>query len=164
MFFLTSGIYQFADIHSCSELKSSAEKFIHKHFVTISQEEEYLELSENLIVELLQSEHLCVSSEREVLQAALHWVLHDPSRRRLSVFNVMNHIRFPIISETELEEILENCADLSIKIAVKKFSQDLISDRKLCNKLNLRHVKSHLVQPRKSARKNIYVIGGYFHA
>lgn len=163
LFLLLLGIYQFADIHSCSELKIDAERFIHKNFVITSQEEEYLELAENLVVELLQSEHLCVSSEKEVLQAALRWLQHDPKNRKLSIFNILHQIRFPIISESELEKSLEDCCDLSIKIAVNKFSRDMMNDRKLCNKLDLKLVKPHLVQPRKSARKSIYLIGGYFH-
>jgi actin-binding protein IPP len=141
----------------------NAERFIHKNFVITTQEEEYLELMENLVIELLQSEQLCVSSEEEVLQAALRWLLHDPNNRKLSIFNILNQVRFPLISEAELEKSLEYCYDLSIKIAVKKFSQDMLNDRKLCKKLDLKLVKPHLVQPRKSARKCIYVIGGYFH-
>ena len=51
-----------------------------------------------------------------------------------------------------LESYVNNCTDLSLKVAMSSVKKDLISQKGSLVAL--------YVKPRKSAKKNIYVIGG----
>ena len=73
----------------------------------------------------------------------------------------MNPVRLPIIPSTQIDKYVEDCSDISLKVALQKLLQDVRLDRKLGLELQLTRLKSCYVQPRRSARKNIYVIGGY---
>jgi kelch-like protein 12 len=55
------GIKSFAETHSCEELKSAAETFIHKHFTEIVKSEEFMTLDAKDIINLIKSDNLTVS-------------------------------------------------------------------------------------------------------
>lgn len=154
------GIYQFAETHACADLKMDAEKFINKHFLHLSKEEEFVNLPVDLLVQLLKSEYLCIEDEHQVLQAGLNWVLHDPSNRRRYIFDILGQVRIPIIPERQMSAILDTCNDLSTKVVIQKFVQDFRLERHVYLKLHQNKIKPYMLSPRKCARKNIYVIGG----
>lgn len=154
-----SGIYTFADAHSCVDLALVAEAFIHSQFLEVTKEEEYFNLPKNILIKFLTSENLKVESEFQVFMAAMQWILHNFQERRKSVFEVLAPIRFPVISQKKLERYIENCPDLSLKIAVRKLVQDFRFDRRMsCDQ---RQIKPLLFKPRKNSLKSIFVIGGY---
>ena len=62
------GIYRFADAVSCGCLKRDAEAFIHKHFLKVVQEEEFLSMPKDCLVHLLHSENLHVENEFQVFK------------------------------------------------------------------------------------------------
>ena len=150
-----------ADAHSCIQLRDDVEAYIHNHFLAVTQEEEYRQLDKDILIKFLNSENLHIDSEFQVFQAAMKWVTHDTTARRRFVFEVLAPIRFPIISQQQLEKYIEECDDLSLKIALRKLAQDYKKDRKVPIEVKLGRLKPYLLQPRKCARKNIYVIGGY---
>lgn len=76
------GIFRFAADHNCLLLKESALKFVCTNFVQVSQEEEFTDLTKELILKLLASEDLRVDSEYQVFLAALTWLEHDVGSRR----------------------------------------------------------------------------------
>ena len=97
----------------------------------------------------------------QVFKAALHWILHDAPRRRKHIFEVLGPVRVPLISQKSLVKYIEECPDLSIKIALQKHIQDFQGLRKLPYELKMSRLKPYLLQPRKRSRKTLYVIGGY---
>lgn len=151
----------FAEAHACSGLKAAAESYIKSNFLKVVQEEEFSSLSKDLLISLLQSESLVVENEYQVFTAAMQWLLSDVTQRRKHVFDVLSPIRFPLISQRQLEAYIETCSDLSLKIALRKLTQDFRFDRQLPYELKVGRVKPYLFRPRRSARKNIYIIGGY---
>ncbi|ELU11985.1 hypothetical protein CAPTEDRAFT_144257 [Capitella teleta] len=155
------GISLYAEKHACDQLKSAAQHFIENNFSKVSQEEEFCSLSKDLLVSFLHSESLVVENEYQVFTAAMQWMLSDASQRRKHVFEVLAAIRFPLISQRQLETYIESCSDLSLKVALRKLTQDFRFDRRLPYELKTGRLKPYLFQPRKSARKNVYVIGGY---
>ena len=143
------------------ELIKASESYIHNHFLQVIQEDEYADLPKNMLVSILQSELLRVENEFQVFTAAMQWILHEPIKRRKFIFDVMTSIRFPIIPHRQLDRYCEELSDLSLKIALKKMVQDFRSDRKLPHELKVGRLKPHMLQPRKCARKKIYMVGGY---
>ncbi|KAK3089299.1 hypothetical protein FSP39_002479 [Pinctada imbricata] len=156
------GIYRFADAYSCEKLKADAEKFINKNFPKVSYQEEFLELPQELVSEILLSENLFIKSEQEVFQAAMNWLLFDPAIRRREIYKILTPVRFPLVAESDIKKFLETCPDIGIKVALLKYIEDFKQERSICKEHNLDRIKPHLTQPRRFARKNIYLIGGYF--
>ncbi|XP_013391404.1 actin-binding protein IPP [Lingula anatina] len=159
------GIYDFADAHACQDLKKYTEKYIHKHFLDVVKEEEFFLLPKETVIKIFQSEELRIENEFQVFSAAMDWINHDIKARRPSVFDVLNPVRLSIISPAQLEKHIIMCEDLSLKVALRKIIQDIKTDRDITSfglkphKLN--YYQKHHVQPRRCARKMIYVIGGF---
>ena len=64
--FILEGILLFAEAHGCMELRSSAESYIHNHFLNVVEEEEYIDIPKDLLTKLLSSEHLRIDNEFQV--------------------------------------------------------------------------------------------------
>ncbi|XP_046686413.1 actin-binding protein IPP-like [Homalodisca vitripennis] len=146
------GIYRFADAHNCAEMRTTALNYIQNHFPHIYQEEEFLELPKDQLVFFLSSEHLRVDSEFQVFQAALRWISHDIEQRKRYVFELLTHVRLPLLSVCLLEKTIVECTDISLKVALRSIRNDL-----LMRKGNLVPLS---VFPRLCAKKDIFVIGG----
>lgn len=87
-----------ADAHNFKNLMKSALTYIQNNFPQILKEDEIYELPKDLIVEFFSSEKLRVDSEFQVFQAALRWITHDINERRQYVFEILQHVRLPLLS------------------------------------------------------------------
>lgn len=65
----------------------------------------YLQLSETTMANALSSNSLEGFSELELFHIARGWLDHNPPSRRSSVYALMRHIRFPLMSPGELIQI-----------------------------------------------------------
>jgi len=158
------GILLFAEAHGCASLYEASENFIYAHFMEVVSEDEFKNSPLELVTKLLHSENLRVEQEIQVLEAGLSWLYFDVLRRRISIYAVMDAIRFPLVPTHQLERTVRECTDISIKVALQKLVQDWRGPRSV----NLQPAparaalfKPCLFQPRKHSLKNIYVIGGY---
>ena len=147
-----AGIYRFADGHNIEALSEIVLNYIHDNFHLVSQEEEFQEINKDLLSELISSEYLRVDSEYQVFVAAMNWINYDIANRRRYIFQVLKHVRLPLVATKLLESYVNNCTDLSVKVAMSSVKKDLISQKGSLVAL--------YVKPRKGAKKNIYVIGG----
>ncbi|XP_014245570.1 actin-binding protein IPP [Cimex lectularius] len=146
------GIYRFAEDHNCLNLAKSAAIFIENNFPSIVFEEEFCELPKNHLLRFLDSELLKVDSEYQVFQAVLSWISYDlPSRKRY-VFELLTHVRLPLISASLLDRSIAEVPDASLKVALRSVRKDLIS-----KKGNLVPL---IAYPRLCAKKTIFIIGG----
>ncbi|KAE8748819.1 hypothetical protein FOCC_FOCC004413 [Frankliniella occidentalis] len=146
------GIYRFADGHNCLELATSAVDFINSHFPEVSIEDEFYELPKDHLARFLASEDLVVDTEFQVFQAAIRWILHDVTQRRQYVFEILTHVRLPLLSTYLLERVINELTDSSLKVALRSVRKDLLSKRG--------HLVSLVVHPRLRAKKDVFVIGG----
>jgi len=146
------GIYRFAEGHNIEGLRDIALTFVHSNFSLVAGEEEFLEIDTDLLCQFISSEYLRVDSEYQVFCATMNWVNHDISNRRRFIFDVLKHVRLPLVATKLLESYVNNCTDLSLKVAMSSVKKDLMSQKG--------SLVSLYVKPRKSAKKNIYVIGG----
>ncbi|KFO63881.1 Kelch-like 26, partial [Corvus brachyrhynchos] len=88
-------IGQMATTFSLASLKESVDAFTFRHFLQISEEEDFLHLPLERLVFFLQSNKLKSCSEIELFRAAVRWLQFDPGRRA-SASQVLCHIRFPL--------------------------------------------------------------------
>ncbi|KAL9951448.1 hypothetical protein ACROYT_G044109 [Oculina patagonica] len=150
------GIYLFADAHSCSPLSKSALDFIHRNFVEVSKQDEFLQLTKSVLLQLLESEELKIESEEQVFEAALRWVLYDLSRGREALGNILERIRLPLISPKFLENYLITCESASIQRMLAGILEGYRSYQSLARGEQRVHT-----QPRRASRKCFFIIGGY---
>lgn len=59
------GIYAFAELHGCLQLKTSARTYCERHFSKVVKEEEFLSLPYERVQWFLQKNELCVKTEKE---------------------------------------------------------------------------------------------------
>ena len=62
LFLCVSGIHYFADVYSCSELEAMARQFIYQNFLDVIRMEEFFELPEERLIDLLKSDKLQVQT------------------------------------------------------------------------------------------------------
>ena len=68
------GIAKFADAQSCPGLFRDASQFARREFCQLPKHQEFLELSEIEIEQLLKEDDLSVPNEKSVLEALVSWV------------------------------------------------------------------------------------------
>ena len=154
----------FARAHSCEDLADTCIAFACAFFAQVSKMEEFLDISVDDIMTLLRSEELRVDKEFEVFQAAMRWILHMPSERRKTLVRVLEHVRFPIISQHQLFEYIKECQDLSLRVALGKLLERFNPDKPQCSPFrpSLTALSSPGPnKPRQNARKHVVLIGGY---
>ena len=89
--------FNLEDVERCVRL------YILAHFTQFVKTEEFLRLSEGDICALLSSNNIRGHSELELFEAAHRWLMHDQTRLS-SVYSVMQHIRFPLITPDDIDE------------------------------------------------------------
>ncbi|XP_019875864.2 actin-binding protein IPP isoform X2 [Aethina tumida] len=146
------GIYKFAEDHNWKQLRNASIDYIEKNFPKICNEDEIYELDKEEFINFLRSENLKIELEYEIFQAAIRWITHNLLERRQYVFEILRHVRLPLISPGLLEKSIAQCTDGSLKIALRSVHSDLLTQKGCLVPLD--------VKPRKCAKKDIYVIGG----
>ena len=95
------GIRIFAELHGCEELLSAATVFSNHYFNQVCSKEEFLKLSFDEVKAFLERDQLNVSSESDVFQAAMTWLLHREDRR-CHTHELLNLVRLPLLDTKEL--------------------------------------------------------------
>ncbi|KOB64558.1 Actin-binding protein ipp, partial [Operophtera brumata] len=141
------GIFRFTEAHNCIALAKEALEYAQANWSVVATGDELLELPLQQLVALLSSEQLKVENEAQVLYPALRWLEHDSVGRRRHCFEVLSHVRLPLISPEVLDKVIKNVQDPSISVALKTKSG-----------------RGALVplgaEPRARARRSLLVMGG----
>ncbi|XP_049418152.1 kelch-like protein 20 isoform X2 [Epinephelus fuscoguttatus] len=153
------GIHCFAEAHSCKVLEKRSMDYIHEHFTSVSQQEEFQSLCVDKLTEIIASDHLNVPQEEMVFEAAMSW-LNKCSSRKQSFEKVLEHIRLPLISPYYLHDVIES---LDV-VKENQGCQKLISEAK--DYLLLKDRRGELYCPRARPRRStgtaevIVTVGG----
>lgn len=123
----------------------------------MTQSEEFKQIPVDVLIRFLHSEALFTDCEYQVFASAMKWLCEDIVERRQHIYDVLAPIRLPLIPQRLLTKYVESCSDLSVKVVLQTLLLDLSRD---CHS-KLRTMKPLYYQPRKYARKTVYVIGGY---
>ncbi len=98
------GIHYFAHIHECRQLRSKALEHIEKHFVEVSQGEEFLQITKDRLVEIIASSELNVEKEETVFEALMRWVRYESEQRAMWLRELLPLIRFGLLTARYIEE------------------------------------------------------------
>ena len=91
------GISSFAELHGCTELRDSALAYATKHFCQVAKTDEFLLATLEQICQLLSSDSLNVSSEKDAFDVALSWVKHDLEARKMFLPQIFAHVRLELL-------------------------------------------------------------------
>lgn len=83
-------------------------EFVSQNLSALVECDRYLQLSETTMANALSSNSLEGFSEMELYNIARGWLDHDHPNRHSSVYNLMRHIRFPLMNPGELIQISQD--------------------------------------------------------
>jgi hypothetical protein len=91
------GISSFAELHGCTTLRDKALAFATKHFKEVAKTEEFYLATFDQLCQLLSSDSLNVSCEKDAFDIALSWVRHDLENRENFLSQIITHIRLELL-------------------------------------------------------------------
>ncbi|XP_077295952.1 kelch-like protein 5 [Arctopsyche grandis] len=137
------------------QLLEKTKKFILNNYLEIIQRDEFLNMSSDLLGELLQSDDLKVTNEEQVFKGLEVWVLKDFESRKKHLNTMLHYVRLPLLSATfflnEVKPICYDSIDLSQLWDMLEF---YINPEK---RSYLSIVNS---RPRKYAAQTLVIVGG----
>ncbi|KAM4705463.1 kelch repeat and BTB domain-containing protein 2 [Rhinophrynus dorsalis] len=92
-------LLSFADLFSCEELKQSAKRMVEHKFTTVYHQDAFMQLSSELLIELVSSDNLNVEKEETVREAAMSWLDYNTVSRSQYLSTVLSHLRIDALSE-----------------------------------------------------------------
>lgn len=88
--------------------------------------DEFKGLSKDQLVRLLRSEELRIEDEYQVFTAAMDWVLQDVAKRKKHVIEVLEPVRFPLLSPQRLFKYIEGEQSMKIFIHILYFTHFMV--------------------------------------
>ncbi|XP_071346859.1 actin-binding protein IPP isoform X3 [Trachinotus anak] len=159
------GIFQFLEQIACMDMLEFTENYIHVHFLEVCVTDEFRGLSKDQLVRLLRSEELRIEDEYQVFTAAMDWVLQDVAKRKKNVVEVLEPVRFPLLSPQRLFKYIEgkkSITDFSLRVALQTLLREYTEVTKSPKENKMySQLQPAKMRPRRKARKYLYAIGGY---
>lgn len=155
------GIRAFADTHSCQELLHFADKYTQDRFQEVIDNEEFLLLPVNQLIDIISSDELNVRSEEQVYSALMLWVKYNVPERRQHLAHVLQHVRLSQLTA----KFLVGTVGSDLLIKSDEACRDLVDEAK--NYLLLPQERPLMVGPRFRARKPVrrgevlFAVGGW---
>ncbi|VDN51006.1 unnamed protein product [Dracunculus medinensis] len=153
------GIRSFAMTLGCVSLVLSADRFIHKHFLSVSQGEEYLMLKFDEISTILSRDELLVDNEQQIFEAAMRWLSYDPERSKYSA-QILKTVRLPLLKPQYVTDEVASCPIINQSLECR----DLVDEAKDYHLMPERRkfLKSFRIKQRccQDAVGVIYAVGG----
>ena len=87
-------------------IQSYTLNYIERWFCLIVENKKHLDLSFSILKNLCLSSNLNITSELEVLNAVVCWIINDSEIRRKLSFQLIKTIRFPLLSAAALKTLL----------------------------------------------------------
>eukprot|EP00112_Aurelia_sp_Birch-Aquarium-sp1_P021520 Seg582.6 transcript_id=Seg582.6/GoldUCD/mRNA.D3Y31 product="Kelch-like protein 2" protein_id=Seg582.6/GoldUCD/D3Y31 len=125
------GIYAFAELHGCIELKAKAKNYCDNYFAKVIRHEEFLSLPLERVCWYLSHSELCVRSESEVFLAGMEWLQHNPKQRGKFLNRILEIIRLYLLPRSFLQNQLESNIFVTSENGCKTIIEDVIQDLEL---------------------------------
>ncbi|XP_019643234.1 PREDICTED: uncharacterized protein LOC109484427 [Branchiostoma belcheri] len=100
----------FANMYGFSTLKREARRKAIAHFSKAKQDDGFLTLSSDELVNLLQDDLLQVTSEDEIATSVIRWLNHDPESRKLALPMILKEIHLSCVRVSVLRELESHLA------------------------------------------------------
>ncbi|XP_071649675.1 kelch-like protein 5 [Temnothorax longispinosus] len=120
----------------CSELVEYAHAYITKHFMEVTKNQEFLLLSANEVVKLLEFEDLNVPSEETIFHALVTWLEHDPENRSKDASKLLGLVKLSLLSPAFIADNI--------------VSNEMFKDQRMAQELVIEAFMYHLLPERRS--------------
>ncbi|CAF1639779.1 unnamed protein product, partial [Adineta ricciae] len=120
------GIYCFADLHNCAQLKQAALSFIWSHFAAVVHSDEFLTLKANEVEDLIQSDEIEVPNEEIIYNCVMSWIKHDQTFRQQYLLTLLQHVRLSFLGVRFLTDVCDN----EVLIRTSHKCRDLLDEAK----------------------------------
>lgn len=102
------GVLTLADRCNISSLKKETFDYCLDHFKRIIDEEEFLNLDENLLKEIISSDQLNIDGEEKLFHSIIKWFRKNPETREQCLDSLIEHVRFPLLTPIEIVQLSKN--------------------------------------------------------
>lgn len=93
------GMWKIATLYAFEELERIASVIVFEHFLEVAKNEEFLQLEEPDLIDLLESERIVIDSEEDVFNALVDWVEFFEERKPM--FNkLLKVVRINLLKES----------------------------------------------------------------
>ncbi|XP_046561072.1 LOW QUALITY PROTEIN: kelch-like protein 24 [Haliotis rubra] len=149
-----------ADIHAHKPLYNFAKKFACEHFPAVFLDDDFSKLSMDCIVDLLRDRRLNCTSEEQVFDAAVKWLESDSERRLSYKFQVLECVKFPLISQSYLMDVVVKTGHLSDEDKGKELLEEAVLYHTVPSRRHM--LPSYQITPRYSFQyfESAILLGG----
>ncbi|XP_038079224.1 kelch-like protein 9 [Patiria miniata] len=129
-----------AERHDFDQLRSAVQNFILERFISLSETKDFQTLTPEQISFFIGQDRMVSGSEIQLFNAAARWINHSHKSRMKFAPKLMKHIRFPLISSSDLVDQVE--------------SHSFMIENAECHQLLLEALNYHLVPQRQHLMQN----------
>lgn len=156
------GIESFAQLHSCTDLQDKARQYALENFLSLVENDEFLDLSVERLIEYVSNDLIDVRSEEDVFNAVIRWIEFDLEQRELHLSKLLEHVRLTemnlkVVEHNPLVSASEKCLSLiqEADLLKQSFHEPQAGKRR-------KSMQDILIRPRPStvAKEMLVVIGG----
>ncbi|CAF4140965.1 unnamed protein product [Rotaria magnacalcarata] len=145
-------IRQYAELLNRKSLIDLADEYIRDHFLEIIQLDDFYKISYKHLKELIASPDLGILDEKDVYDAVIRWVKHDPRERAVHLADLLHEVKLPLINTEYLLTVIAQEELIKTSLTCR----DLLDEAKvyIFKKANLLTTKSPMgpkIIPRKTA-------------
>ena len=97
------GIYKFAESLDVTSLVTASDKYIKMNFKSVSESEDFLDITFQQIIDLIKSDELDVE-EQIVFEAVLKWIKKDEANRSVHITELLTEVRLTLLSPEYLDD------------------------------------------------------------
>ncbi|XP_058512333.1 ectoderm-neural cortex protein 1 [Ochotona princeps] len=152
------GMLLLSDAHQCTKLYELSWRMCLSNFQTIRKNEDFLQLPQDMVVQLLSSEELETEDERLVYESAINWISYDLNKRYCYLPELLQTVRLALLPAIYL---MENVA-MEELITKQRKSKEIVEEAIRCKLKILQNdgvVTSLCARPRKTGHA-LFLLGG----
>jgi kelch-like protein 1/4/5 len=149
------GFALFAEQQSCSTLLNLATSYTTLNFMQVWKNQEFYQLDQFQLGNLLKSNDLNVPTEQEVFHALMAWVQHDAEHRKKYISELLALVRLPLLQPAFIADHVEAlCSDSECQqLVMEAMKWHLLPERRS-------QITTQRTRPRKSTIGRLLTIGG----
>uniref|UniRef100_A0A0B6ZMB8 BTB domain-containing protein n=1 Tax=Arion vulgaris TaxID=1028688 RepID=A0A0B6ZMB8_9EUPU len=153
-------VRSFAQQHNRVELIKTTDTYIRENFISVSQTEEFLFMTFDILLEFISSPDLNVDSEEQVYLAIMKWINHRPDDRRANLPYLLEKVKLPLLNpvflmdNVEREELIRS--SLECRDCVNEAKNYQMSIASLVPEVKV----TERSRPRKSYAGVLFCVGG----
>ncbi|XP_014783349.1 kelch-like protein 24 isoform X2 [Octopus bimaculoides] len=134
-----------SDAHAHKELYEFTKEYACKHFTSLIKDEDFLRLSGECVIDLLNDRRLNCTTESQVFEAAVKWLEYDIEHRKSFRYQMMTCVKFPLIAQSYLLDYVIKSNHMTCEKG-QEMIEDAISFHTVPSRRNL--LQAYQITPR----------------